>query len=84
MSEICIKEYENDIKSGCRYYCGLLMEDFGDKQKAFEYAKEHTVWEDVAHHIIYNPDQSNEHAELYFAITEAAKNIFKTTLLGTY
>lgn len=82
---VCVNEYRDDIDGGVQYYCDLLIEDFdGNKQKAFQYAEENGCWEDIAFHIIGDPDYSNARAEVYHAIMEAAKKSFEVKLLGTY
>jgi hypothetical protein len=82
---VCVNEYKDDIEGGVQYYCDLLIEDFdGNKQKAFDYAEKHGCWEDIAFHIIGDPDYDNARAEVYHAIMEAAKKSFEVKLLGTY
>jgi hypothetical protein len=51
---------------------------------AFQYAEENGCWEDIAFHIIGDPDYSDARAEVYHAIMEAAKKNFEVKLLGTY
>jgi hypothetical protein len=84
-NEICITEYETDIEGGASYFCSLLIEDFdGDKEKAYEYAERNQMWEEVPAIIIGDPDDSPAIAELYFAVLEATKELFRIKLRGTY
>ena len=84
-NEICITEYETDIEGGASYFCSELIEDFdGDKKEAYAYAERNQMWEEVPAIIIGDPDDSPAIAELYFAVLEATKELFRTKLRGTY
>ena len=82
---ICIKEYENDIKSAVNYMSGLVMEDNPDYRQAYQHIIQNGYAEEVANWIIGDPGEADDEVvEVYYAIERAAKKEFKTRILGVY
>ena len=82
---ICIKEYEDDIKSIVNYMGGLVMKDNPDYRRAYQHIIQNGYAEEVANWIIGDPaEASDEVVEVYYAIERAAKKEFKTRFLGVY
>mgnify|MGYP001190975331 CR=1 FL=1 len=82
---ICIKEYEDDIRSVVNYMSGLVMEDNPDYRQAYQEIIHNGYAEEVANWIIGDPAEADDEVvEVYYAIERAAKNEFKTRLLGVY
>jgi hypothetical protein len=84
MSEISIIEYKEDIVSLTDMLCEQLLEDY-DNETAFDYVIEWNYDADVAEWIIGDPDDvCGDSSELYHAVADAAKQLFKIKLLGVY
>ena len=82
---ICIKEYQNDIKSAVGFMAEQVMKDNPDFRQAYQYIIHNGYAEEVANWIIGDPaEASDEVVEVYYAIERAAKKEFKTRLLGVY
>lgn len=83
---ICIKEYEDDIKSVVNYMSGLVMEDNPDDYRlAYQHIINNGYAEEVANWIIGDPAEADDEVvEVYYAIERAARKEFKTRLLGVY
>jgi len=84
MSEINIAKYKDDIESATDFMCEQLLEDY-DKKTAFDYVIKWNYDADVAEWLVGDPDVvGGDSAEIYHAVADAAKQIFKIKLLGVY
>ena len=82
---ICIKEYEDDIKSAVVFMTEQVMKDNLDYRQAYQEIIHNGYAEEVANWIIGDPAEADDEVvEVYYAIERAAKNEFKTRLLGVY
>ena len=82
---ICIKEYEDDIKSVVNYMSGLVMKDNPDYRQAYQHIIQNGYAEEVANWIIGDPEEADDEVvEVYYAIERQAKKEFKTRFLGVY
>ena len=82
---ICIKEYENDIKSAVVFMTEQVMKDNLDYRQAYQEIIHNGYAEEVANWIIGDPAEADDEVvEVYYAIERAAKNEFKTRLIGVY
>jgi protein-tyrosine-phosphatase len=82
---ICIKEYEDDIKSAVIFMADQVMKDNPNYRQAYQHIIQNGYSEEVANWIIGDPaEASDEVVEVYYAIERAAKKEFKTRFLGVY
>ena len=76
---ICIKEYEDDIKSAVIFMADQVMKDNPNYRQAYQHIIQNGYSEEVANWIIGDPaEASDEVVEVYYAIERAAKKEFKT------